>query len=264
MIVLIAESKSMSAKQVAVTPESPCCSPTVGESVLPCYEFEADAIMAGLRGLTASELSDRLKVGPKSAAAMVKMVYDFPDKNHGYRAIDAFSGVVFKALDAASLSPEAMERARRGLRIVSSAYGWLAPDDIIKPYRLDYSDRIAPDGRALSAFWRSRLTVSLVNLVKTSGCREVLNLLPADASKCIDWKAVKAFASVYVANFQQAGANGLSTPGSGRLKTLRGLLLRHILETGISSGDMLRSLDTDFCYYDTDAPYPGHLQLITD
>lgn len=165
MIVLIAESKSMSAKQVAVAPESACYGPTVGEIVFPCYEFEADAIMAGLRGLTASELSDRLKVGPKSAAAMVKMVYDFPDKSHGYRAIDAFAGVVFKALDAASLSPEAMERTRRGLRIVSSAYGWLTPDNIIKPYRLDYSDRVAPDGRALSAFWRSRLTVSLVNLV---------------------------------------------------------------------------------------------------
>lgn len=257
MICLIAESKTMGINQWLATPE-------LLDAHTPHFEFEADAIMASLRGLSVSELAARFAAGPKTASAMHAFIYDFPNKSVGYKALEAFTGVVFKALDVGSLTPDAKMRAGQKLRIVSSLYGWLKPDDIIKPYRFDYTDRAAPGDVCLNTFWRSKLNIQLINMIKQTGDSEVLNLLPLDASKCIDWKLVKSFASVYVANFKRQLPEGLKTPDAGTLKILRGKLLRQILLDDITSAQQLRDIDSDFCYYEADDPYPNHLLFLTD
>ena len=229
----------------------------------PIFADEADRIMESLRPLSVPQLAATLGIGPKSAASLHKMVYEFPDKSRGMKAALAFNGVVFKALDMPALPPEGIALAGSRLRIISSLYGWLAPGDIIKPYRMEFKAPVAPDATPLNRFWKRQVTVALVNMIKETGDNEILDLLPADASRCIDWKLVRAFASVYVANFKQQVGMTLKTPNSTRLKELRGQLLRHILTCGIMSATNLRSIESEHFIYDSDSPYPGHLLFIT-
>ena len=66
------------------------------------------------------------------ARKLRQMIYDFPYKESGCVAIEAFTGVVFKAFEYSSLSAQEKQITNRCVGIVSSLYGWLRPDDIIK------------------------------------------------------------------------------------------------------------------------------------
>lgn len=235
MLILIAEAKTMTACADPVQPQ-------VYAAARPALEAMADDIMHSLRGATAAELSRDARLSPGLASALVRMVYDFSNKSTGGTAIRAYSGVVFKALDYATLPPAAQADLGRRVRIISSLYGWLRPDDIIKPYRLDFTTRLAPDDRPMAAYLRDAVTDCLLAELQASGCADVLDLLPADAARCIDWKRVASAARVWKAEFREPSPDGtLRTPNAGRLKTLRGRLLRHIVTEAITSPDALHA-----------------------
>ena len=92
----------------------------------------------------------------------------------------------------------------------------------------------------------------------------MLNLLPADASKCIEWKLVKNFAKVYVAEFKRQDGDTLRTPHAGRLKELRGTLLRDILMNDVASAEELCGLSGDEYIAQGEMNYPGHFVYLTD
>lgn len=257
MIILIAESKSMR--------EDPReRGPVITPVALPRFEREAKEIMEVLSTMDAAKMESELHLGPKNAARLRREVYDFSHKSSGIPAVEAYSGVVFQALDYGTLEPQARERLQNNLFIVSTLYGILEPDNIIKNYRLDFNMKVAPDGRTLSAYWKPKLTVALVKALREKGEHEILNLLPLDASRCFDWKLIKNFADVYIANFKEYTDGGeLRTPRAERLKHLRGLLLREIITTGITSCPLLRETEFPAFMYESDTPYPRHLLFTT-
>lgn len=138
MLILIAESKTMSDRESEVR-----------NPQFPMGEEAADELCAELAKKSVAEIAGMLKVSPRLAAASLRMTREFPIKSLGLRTIDAYTGVVFKALDADSLSKDAIDFADRHLLIVSSLYGLLRPTDTIKPYRLDYTSKAAPEADPL-------------------------------------------------------------------------------------------------------------------
>lgn len=259
MVILIAESKTMLQQESKIGTEEL-------EAAKPCFEDAADEIMESLRDLTAGELAIQLKLSVSLAAKMQKMIYEFPYKSMGYRAIDAFTGVVFKALEFATLSPEAKTRCENQVRIISSLYGWLCPYDIIKPYRLDFNTKLdeGPSaGKAFNTFWRMNVTKALVKTLNESNEKEIISLLPADAAKCVDWKLVKRFADVWKIDFQEIrDGNILKTPTAERLKALRGSLLRQILSEGICKATDLIHTSSDRYVCEGTPEYPDHLRFL--
>ncbi|MDE6022282.1 MAG: YaaA family protein, partial [Muribaculaceae bacterium] len=196
--------------------------------------------------LSASEIAELIKISLPFAAKVARMAYEFPNKFTGIKAIDSYTGVVFKALDYKSFSSEERARVASKVRIISSLYGWLKPDDIIKPYRFDFTTPIAPDDTALYAYLRKDVTINLVRYLQANGETAILNLLPSDAAKCIDWKLVKRFAKVWKVDFKEPkDGSGWKTPHAGRLKALRGELLRTIITQNISTPSELLTLTTD-------------------
>lgn len=232
----------------------------------PCYETVASEIMESLKGLPLGELASMLKLSGSLAAKMQKMIYEFSYKATGISAIDAFTGVVFKALDYTSLSQKAMERCRSEVRIISSLYGWLKPADVIKPYRLDFTSRLEEGpsaGKALNSFWRMDVTKALVRDLQERHETEILNLLPGDAAKCVDWKLVKRFAKVWKADFQECHEGGeMKTPNAERLKALRGKLLRQILEEDVRDVSSLMRLSGNDYVCEGTPVYPDHLHFL--
>lgn len=259
MLILIAESKTMLSAEQAFNPVDL-------KAATPCYDATAEEIMGSLRDLGVGELAQQLKLSSSLAAKMQKMIYEFPYKSTGNRAIEAYTGVVFKALEFTTLSPEAKDRCDRGVRVISSLYGWLRPQDIIKPYRLDFTTKLEEgpsSGKALNSFWKMNVTKALVKSLNDIKEGEIVNLLPADASKCIDWKLVKRFAKVWKVDFQEMREGGaMKTPSAERLKALRGSLLRQILEEGLNNASGLMKASSDKYVCEGTPVYPDHLQFL--
>ena len=256
MLVLIAESKTM----------APCASrvsPLFLEDHRPVLDSSACDIMCRMEAMTVDELASRVKISLPMARRLRQMVYDFPYKESGSVAIEAFTGVVFKAFDYSSLSAEEKARTNRSVGIVSSLYGWLRPDDIIKPYRFDFKNQLAPDGSSFAAFWRQKVTDCVISWIGKEKDHDVLNLLPGDASRCIDWNRVGEKAKVWKADFQELRAGGsMKTPDSNRLKTLRGKLLRQIITDSIATPQQLMTVETE-CYVAEKSSVSGQLLFIT-
>ena len=250
MLILIAESKTM----------LPCkrhFSPADIAAHTPVFNDKAAEIMLSLYGLDATDLAKEVKISVAMASKLRSMICEFTDKSEGDRAIEAYTGVVFKAFDFGSLSAEVQRTAIDSVRIVSSLYGWLKPDDIIKAYRFDFTTRVAPGQVTLAAWWKPDLTEVLLKELEARNESEVLDLLPADAAKCFDWKRINQVAKVVKVEFAETASGGrLHTPHAGRLKTLRGSLLRQVVCEDVNCVEGLFGLESP--------SYRGHMKLEED
>lgn len=128
---------------------------------MPRYEQTTDAIMDGLRNLSHIELAEKVGITPRLAQSLHRMAYEFPNKLLGLPAIEAFTGIVFRQLHPTGYSGKHREFMNRHVRIISSLYGWLKPDDIVKPYRLEFKNPVAPGDQSLMKYWKKDLTLSL-------------------------------------------------------------------------------------------------------
>ena len=239
MLILLAESKTMASQQKQIDP-------SVFDQHTPVFEEVADAIMANIEQLSPGDISEILGVSHQLAIKSRSLAYDFPHKLTGYQALYGFTGEAFKGLDATSLSEDGVNNAFQDLKFVSSVYGWLNASDIIKPYRCEFNKPIAPGRKTPIEVFKPKNTVELVKEIKERKIQDVINLLPGDADKCIDWKIARAFAKVHKVCFRVLTPDGnLKTPLTHRLKELRGLMARTILNENIQSFKELTEIESD-------------------
>lgn len=231
----------------------------------PLFDGIANAIMDALRDRTPEQLAAEAGITLRLAASLRRMIYEFPNKTTGLRAIEAFTGVVFRQLRLAEYDGAQREFLRDNVRIVSSLYGWLRPDNIIKPYRFDFKSHVAPLGETLMKYWKKDVTIALAQELRAKGDTVIIDLLPSDAAKCVDWKLVKRFAKVYKVDFKMyGGTDVMKTPNAGRLKELRGRLLDLIVRNGISSPADIATLESPDFMPDPAGPrYPSYLSFVT-
>jgi cytoplasmic iron level regulating protein YaaA (DUF328/UPF0246 family) len=98
-------------------------------------------------------------------------------------AIERYTGVLYRELDAASLPAAARRRLDRRVLIASGLWGLSAPGDPVPDYRLKMSASVPPLGR-LSSWWRPRLTEALAPRVRGA---VVWDLLPNEHAAALDW-----------------------------------------------------------------------------
>lgn len=257
-MILIAESKTMASVETEVSREE-------FAECRPLFDGIANAIMDSLRDRTPEQLAAEAGITLRLAASLRRMIYEFPNKSIGFRAIEAFTGVVFRQLRLAEYDGAQREFLRDNVRIVSSLYGWLRPDDIIKPYRFDFKSHVAPLGETLMKYWKKDVTIALAQELRAKGDTVIIDLLPSDAAKCVDWKLIKRFANVYKVDFKMYdGTDAMKTPNAGRLKELRGRLLDLIVRNGLSSLADIATLESPDFMSDPAGPrYPSYLPFIT-
>lgn len=258
MIVLLAESKTMSPVQFQINE-------TEYKDHTPLLEETAELINKSISELSAATISEILGVSNQMAVRILKLAYDFPLKSMGYPAYKGFTGEAYKYLDFNSIPPEKLIYAEESLRIISSLYGILRPSDIIKPYRLDFNKNCGPGKQNLAKYLKPKVTIELVRLLKEKKTTEVIDLLPADAALCIDWKIVRAFAKVNKVCFKRIKNDGtLVTPIASHLKELRGLMTRDIILNKINSFNDLVSFESDNYNFSPTDSKTGLLFFICD
>lgn len=237
MLILIAESKTMTSCDNVVDMSS-CNTPLLDD--------KATELMYSLRGMTAEQLAAAVKISLPMALRLRDMIYEFGDKRHGSSAMDAFTGVVFRAFRYSTLTGQDKQLADKKIRIISSLYGWLRPSDIVKAYRFDFTTKLAPGNETFASYWRDDVTGLLLKEIDSTGNDEILNLLPGEAEREIDWTQIRKVAKVAKAAFVEVtSATSRRTPTANRLKTLRGELLRQIITQQIDSFDALCFLEND-------------------
>ena len=165
------------------------------------------------------------------------------------RAIDRYTGVLYRELDARSLSAAGRRRLSRNLLTVSGMWGVVAPTDPIPHYKLKMSAAVQPMGR-LSTWWRPQLVAALAPRLHGA---VVWDLLPAEHSAALDWTGLDPRRRVTVRFLDASGK-----PVSHWNKLLKGSLVRWLVETGATSPAAVADLDHPQGYrLDHDASHIG-------
>jgi len=140
------------------------------------------------------------------------------------RAIDVYTGVLYAALDHATLGPAARRRANRWVRVQSALWGPVSPTDPITPYRLPMTASL-PHVGTVAARWRTVLAPVMTEL---AGDGVVVD--GRSSSYAAVWRPTGPAARAYVAVRVFTEVDGRRTVVSHAAKHTRGLVARWICE----------------------------------
>ncbi len=145
-------------------------------------------------------------------------------------AIDRYTGVLYDALDAASLPKRDRRRLDEHVRIFSGCFGLVGPADPIPDYKLKMGASLPKLGR-LSTAWRPLIDGELDQWTKG---RTVWDLLPNEHGAA--WTgAVSGGLRIrvrFLDDVERRGQRSLVTVSHWN-KLLKGALVRHLLATGL-------------------------------
>jgi len=162
-------------------------------------------------------------------------------KDNARQAIYAFSGDVYRGLDAYTISKEKIDVLQDKVRILSGLYGVLKPLDLIQAYRLEMGTKL-PVGKNknLYQFWEKDVVKALNKELKDN---EVLvNLASKEYFKAIDVKALKV--PVVTVDFKEF-KDGKYKIVAIYAKLARGLMARYIVDTNAKTIEDLKGFTTE-------------------
>lgn len=208
----------------------------------PIFLGEAEKINRLLRKKSAKSLSRLMDISGQLGQLNYErnQEWKLPFTSENARpAIYAFSGDVYRGLDAHSLSEGQIEGLQKSLRILSGQYGLLKPLDLMQPYRLEMGTKF-PIGKNkdLYAFWKPRVTKALNEELEKNEL--FINLASTEYFKAIDTKKLK----VPVANivFKEL-KNGEYKTIMTYAKLARGYMVRYIIDKGVNTLEGLKGFD---------------------
>ncbi len=214
-----------------------------------CFLNEATQLNELLKKKSPQALSDLMHISEK----LGELNYN---RNQGWslpftsdnarQAIYAFSGDVYRGLDAYSISEEKLDILQDTVRIISGLYGLLKPMDLIQPYRLEMGTKF-PVGKHINLyeFWRQKVTTALNDEMQDDEL--LVNLASQEYFKAINIKVLKS-PLVHV-DFKEY-KNGQYKTIAIFSKLARGLMTRHIVETNAISIEDLKTFNAERYAFD--------------
>jgi uncharacterized protein len=204
--------------------------PTGTRTTRPLHSDRAALLIDGLRALPAARHRKEMAVSEslaRSARADLAL-WGEKDQPSG-PALFAFTGLVYKYIDAATLEPEAVKRAQKNLIILSGLYGLLRPLDRIQAYRLEMGAKWAPKpAKNMAIYWRETLTGSVNAKLKRG--EPIINLAAQEYVKVLDIEALKS--ALISPVFKERRPDGTLKTAPVHAKMARGAMARFILSTG--------------------------------
>lgn len=195
-------------------------------------------VLAALRSAMRGSVAARAKLlGVKGDALAAATAADRAAASAPTRpAIERYTGVLYDALDAPSLSVAARRRLDGSVLIASGLWGLVAPSDPIPDYKLKMGASLASLGR-LSTWWRPSLSSALAERVTG---RRVWNLLPKEHDAA--WAIPEGVEPISV-EFLEPGRDGALVAVSHWNKQLKGALVRHLLQHPSTTAEDLADWD---------------------
>jgi cytoplasmic iron level regulating protein YaaA (DUF328/UPF0246 family) len=142
------------------------------------------------------------------------------------RADAIYTGVLYDALDVATLSPAARRRATSRLAVTSSLFGIVRPGDRIPAYRLS-GDAVVPGVGSVAGAWREVLGEAI-----TDGMRNGLLVDLRSSTYAAFWRPTKDVSRRVATVRVLHESGGRRTVVSHFNKATKGRIVRALLEDG--------------------------------
>ncbi|PQA94077.1 hypothetical protein B0A69_10780 [Chryseobacterium shigense] len=213
-------------------------------SSTPKFIEEAALIQSHLKHKSPKYLSELMEISPKLADENWERNQKWKEKptaKESAPAMFAFTGEVYRGLDAKTLDKNAVDYLQKNYRILSGLYGLLKPSDKVMLYRMEMGRPFEFDQyKNLYEFWREKITEQL-NLEMKKG-EILLHLASNEYGKVIDRKKLNH--TVIDFDFYEWK--------EGKLKTIvvytkhaRGLVVRFCAETNAKTLDDVKAFNYD-------------------
>ncbi len=218
----------------------------------PAFLKEARVINKELKKLSPKDLSSLMGISAKLGQLNFErnQTWKTPFKaENAKQAVLAFTGDVYRGLDAATFSGTDFEVAQQTIRILSGLYGVLKPLDLIQAYRLEMGTKFGVDGKDnLYGFWQEKVTKAINRDLKDAG-GPVINLASNEYFKAVDSKKIKA--EIISPAFKDL-KDGQYKMISFYAKKARGLMSRFIVQNKISDPEDLKAFDLEGYYFNNE------------
>ncbi|WP_204346841.1 peroxide stress protein YaaA [Psychroserpens algicola] len=199
-----------------------------------CFLKQSERLNKLLKKKSAKSLSKLMKISDNLGQLNYERNQEWSlpfTKDNARPAVYAFSGDVYRGLDAYSIDTKKIDKLQDTVRIISGLYGILKPLDLMQPYRLEMGTKF-PVGKNknLYEFWKKQVTQALNDELEEGEL--FLNLASNEYFKAIDTKALKV--PVITANFKDF-KNGEYKTIMTFAKQARGYMTRYIIDTNANS-----------------------------
>jgi cytoplasmic iron level regulating protein YaaA (DUF328/UPF0246 family) len=207
-----------------------------------CFLNEAERLNKLLKKKSAKSLSKLMSISNDLSQLNYERNQEWSlpfTKDNARQAIYAFSGDVYRGLDAYSIPTDKINTLQNTVRMISGLYGILKPLDLMQPYRLEMGTKF-PVGKNknLYEFWKKQITQKLNDELEDD--EVFLNLASAEYFKAIDTKALKV--PVITATFKDF-KNGEYKNIMTFAKLARGYMTRYIIDTNAKTIDDLKGFN---------------------
>lgn len=236
MLIVLSPAKSLDFESESVTEIS-----TIPDNIA-----DSEKIIAKLR-----------KLNPKKIGALMGISANLSDLNYERfqnwstnfdvntkQAVLAFTGDVYKGLEASDFTPKEFEFTQDHVRLLSGLHGMLRPLDLIHPYRLEMGTKLPLSAKTknLYEFWTKKVTKNVNEILKNSSQPVLVNLASNEYFKVINSKEIKG--SIVTPSFKEE-RNGQLKIISFLAKKARGLMTRYAVKNQITNPEDLKGFDLE-------------------
>lgn len=157
----------------------------------------------------------------------------------------AFTGDVYKGMDAGSFTEEDIFYANDHLRILSGMYGVLKPLDGINEYRLEMGTRLSIDEyKNLYGYWGNKIENSIYEELIKHNSKILVNLASKEYYTAIEAIEKREDIKVVTPVFKEWRGDQYKII-SLRAKRARGLMSRYIIENQIEDIEGIKKFDLE-------------------
>jgi len=164
------------------------------QHTVPMFLDQSLELIQLLRSYSVAELRALMQISEKIAELNVERYKAFHlpfSEDNAKSAYFAFTGDVYRGIEADKYSTDDLNFAQQHVRILSGLYGCLRPLDLIQPYRLEMKTKLAnPKGDTLYRFWGNQVAEAINQAALASDSPYLFNLASNEYSKVIDKKSL--------------------------------------------------------------------------
>lgn len=210
----------------------------------PHFIEQATLIHQTLKTKTPKYLSELMEISDKLADENWARNQNWnpkPKKKESAPAMFAFSGEVYRGLDAKTLDEKAVKYLQKNYRIISGLYGLLKPSDKVMLYRLEMGKKFEFEKyKNLYEFWRNQVTEKLNKELNAKDI--VLNLASTEYFKVIDTSQLNA--TIIDFNFYEL-KDGKPKTIVVYTKHARGLVVRYCAENQVKTLNQVKGFNLE-------------------
>ncbi len=229
------------------------------KSTTPKFIKDSELIQSHLKEKSPKFLSELMEISSKLADENWERNQKWtskPSAKNSAPAMFAFTGEVYRGLDAKTLDEKAVHYLEKNFRILSGLYGLLKPSDKVMLYRLEMGRPFQFDSyKNLYEFWTDKVTGQLNSELKKG--EPLINLSSNEYSKVVDRKKLKA--KVIDFDFKQIQEDGSLKTIVVYTKHARGLVLRFCAENNVQTLDELKAFNLENYRLDEKLSTDNHL-----